>query len=112
MSDTNESNVIDNVGSFKSREFWVCAGSLLFILIAAFILMWFGKINSEQWLMLMQWLPPTMAGIFAGAKTIQKFVVAKDNAASVPTVPPAVVPVTNPNMSITIPVSPNGVPHP
>jgi hypothetical protein len=48
----------------QTSELWVSVGSILFIMLASTILLWFGKITNDQWITLAKWIPIALGGIY------------------------------------------------
>jgi len=62
-------------GKWSSREFWISASVIIVVQLAASLALWgVGgmKLTAPQWIDLIKWITPLMAGIFCGSKAIQK----------------------------------------
>lgn len=59
----------EDKAGMKTSEFWVVAGVLFFILLAATILVWFGKITNAQWVTVCTAVPGVLVSFYTTART-------------------------------------------
>lgn len=62
-------NVSNEKQGVQTSEFWVLAGVLFFVLLAATVLVWFGKITNAQWVTVITAVPTVLVSFYTTARS-------------------------------------------
>jgi hypothetical protein len=92
-----------DTSSLKSRELWIIVSCILFAITASTYAFWMGRIDSAQWLNLIQWAPVTLAGIFGASQRVKEAIQVIGNRSSNSLVQPmntVVAPVVAPAITL------------